>query len=580
MPISELQSIIPSPQSLNLNYDDWRDAQVDAINWIEQDGWLVSRSDGKPEHGSMFTNRKIKVLEAPTGSGKTGIVLGLAALHPDLRFLVMTATKLEQEQFEANMTSSSNAVSIRGRSNFHCVLKHPEVVSEDICEDPDCNLIHVDMAPCSNGYKCDIKQDCGYFIQIGDGRRAQSVITNYAYGLSMLNYAPNALGNFDVIVCDEAHVLDSQLENFIKVELYRNRFYQIFDRDLPHFEEVGQWVNWIRSNWNFLLDSGNRFEGLTSLEMSRAESRDKQTFDSYMDGLGEICQKGGEWVVESTSNKVEFMPIWVNEDSQEVLFDHAKRVVLMSGTIPSSEQLAKKIGIRQIEMEFERLPWTFPVENRLIWVNPKIIDDENNIVKSAQVDMSFKHKEESLPELVDILDFYLGLNKRGEVIPYFDSFNGVVSYVRGPIKILIHTVSYNTAKYIVDNSRYSEDFFTHTSKDRAIVLEDFKHAAAPAVLISPSMDKAVDLPGKECELIFICKVPYPYLGSKVMKSRARQSQAYYMNETLMAFIQMAGRGVRTEEDVCHTIVTDSQIHGFLKKARRLIPAGIQEAIRR
>ncbi len=558
MPTSELQNTIPSPHSLNLNYDDWRDAQIDAINWIEQEGWLQSQSDGvtKPDHGSMFANRKIKVLEAPTGSGKTGIVLGLAALHPELRFLVMTATKLEQEQFEANMTSSSNAVSIRGRPNFHCILKHPEVTSEDTCEDPDCNLIHVDMAPCSNGYKCDIKQDCGYFIQIGDGRRAQSVITNYAMGLSMLNYAPSALGNFDVIVCDEAHVLDSQLENFIKVELYRNRFYQIFDRDLPNFEEVGQWVSWIRSNWNFLLDAGNRFEGLTSLEMSRAESRDKQTFDSYMDGLGEICQKGGEWVVESTSNKVEFMPIWVNEDSQEVLFNHAKRFILMSGTIPSSKQLAKKIGIRQIEMEFERLPWTFPVENRLIWVNPIL-----PITKvSLQVDMSYKHKQGNLPNLVEAVDFFLDNNKDK--------------------KILVHTVSYDTAKYIVENSYNSDTFFTHTSKDRAIVLEDFKHATAPAVLISPSMDKAVDLPGEECELIIICKVPYPYLGSKVMKSRARQSQAYYMCETLMSLIQMAGRGVRTEEDVCHTIVLDSQIHGFLKKARRLIPEGIQEAIRR
>lgn len=545
-------SQIPSPASLNLNYDEWRDAQIEAIQWIEESGWL----DGSGSHGSKFKTRKVKVLEAPTGSGKTGIVLGLAAKNPELRFLVLAATKLEQEQFEANMTAKSNAISIRGRPNFHCVLKHPK--DEDMCEDPDCNLVHVDVAPCSSGYKCDIKQDCPYFMQISAGRGAQTVITNYAYGLSMLNYAPGALANFDVIVCDEAHVLDYQLENFIKVEIYRNRFYQLFDRDLPHFEEVGQWVSWIRSNWNFLLDAGNRFEGLTHLDMSKTEARDKQTFDSYMDGLGEVCQKGGEWVVESTSNKVEFMPIWVNEDSQEVLFDHAKRFILMSGTIPSSEQLAKKIGIRSIEMEFERLPWTFPVENRLIWIGPKWINSGGK--DSMQVDMSYKHKHESLPSLVDALDELIILNHEK--------------------KMLVHTVSYDTARYIVEHSRHSEYFFTHTSRDRAFVLEDFKHATAPAILVSPSMDKAVDLPGEECELIIICKVPYPYLGSKVMKSRARQSQSYYLNETLMSLIQMAGRGVRTEEDVCHTIVLDSQIHGFLKKARRLIPAGIQEAIRR
>ncbi len=523
-------------------------------------GWLEPESEVV-----KFFNRKIKVLEAPPGSGKTGLILGLSEMHPDLRFLVLTATKLEQNQYEANMTSSSNAISIRGRPNFHCVLKHPEemdkvLFGEELCEDPDCKLTHVDTAPCTSGYKCDIKQDCPYFMQIAEARGSQTIITNYAYGLSMLNYAPTALGRaFDVIVCDEAHILDGQLENFIKVELYRNRFYQLFNMDLPHFEEVGQWVSWIRSNWNFLLDAGNRFEGLSHLDMSRAEAKDKQTFDTYMDGLGEIYRKGGEWVVESTSNKVEFMPIWVNEDSQEVLFDHAKRFILMSGTIPSSEQLAKKIGIRPIEMEFERLPWTFPVENRLILINPMWVVNSTDR-EPMQVDMSYKHKQDNLPDLVEALDELITLH-----------------YEK---KILVHTVSYDTARYIVEHSRHSEHFFTHTSKDRAIVLEDFKAASAPAVLVSPSMDKAVDLPGEECELIIICKVPYPYLGSKVMKSRARQSQSYYMNETLMTLIQMAGRGVRTEEDVCHTIVLDSQIHGFLKKARRLIPAGIQEAIRR
>ena len=54
----------PAPASLTLNYTEWRPQQVEGINFLRRQ-----------------SPKNIKVLEAPTGSGKTGIVLGLSLIH-------------------------------------------------------------------------------------------------------------------------------------------------------------------------------------------------------------------------------------------------------------------------------------------------------------------------------------------------------------------------------------------------------------------------------------------------------------------------------------------------------------------
>ena len=127
-----------------------------------------------------------------------------------------------------------------------------------------------------------------------------------------------------------------------------------------------------------------------------------------------------------------------------------------------------------------------------------------------------------------------------------------------------------------------DSLFTHDSKSRTRVLNNFKKATAPAVLISPSFDKAVDLPDKECELIIVAKLPFPYLGSKVMQKRLKESRRYYDHETLATLIQMAGRGVRNENDICPTIILDSSAPSFIQRCGTtgLIPEGIKVAIRK
>ena len=530
--------MIKEPKELFLPYPSWRDGQFQAIEWLEENDWLRDKEA-----------KRVKVLEAPPGSGKTGLILGLAANNPDLRFLILCATKLEQQQYENNVTDESNFISIKGRNNFHCMLKHSETVGNwEECQQKECGLTHVNVAPCSvdDGTEFPCKLGCFYYSQLPKAREMKAVCSNYVYGLIMLNYLPTALGKFDVIVEDEGHTLDAMLENFISLKFNKRQFERLFNLPLPTMmDKVRDWKEWISENWDELRAATFQYN-LAPEDMSRKELEDFSATEEYLSNLAKMKLTKTRWVVDEDSTKYEVRPTWVTKDSEDALFRYAPKHIIMSGTIPSERELAKKIGLGLDKIDFLRLSNTFPPENRLIEFYPV-------------VDLTYGNKEGNLGLLAKAVDRILA-----------DNLN---------IKGLIHTKSYDIVDSLLTNSEYARYFFTHNTHNRMEMLERFKMAEAPAFLVSPSMDKAVDLPGNECELIIICKIPFLYLGTRVMKKRVKESSTYYTHETLMVLIQMAGRGVRSEQDVCVTKVLDSKGPEFLSRASRMIPQSIQDAIR-
>ena len=49
----------------------------------------------------------------------------------------------------------------------------------------------------------------------------------------------------------------------------------------------------------------------------------------------------------------------------------------------------------------------------------------------------------------------------------------------------------------------------HDAAHRVSELERFKATSFPLVMVSPSMDRGVDLPGDLCRFIVVMKMPYP-----------------------------------------------------------------------
>jgi len=97
-------------------------------------------------------------------------------------------------------------------------------------------------------------------------------------------------------------------------------------------------------------------------------------------------------------------------------------------------------------------------------------------------------------------------------------------------------------------------------------------ATEGAVLIAPSMDRGVDLPGDACRVQVVAKVPFPNLGDKQVNKRlyTRGGQEWYAVQAVRSLVQMTGRGVRSPEDHAMCLNPEARI---LTKDLRWVQAG-------
>lgn len=221
------------PGNLGLSYSEWRASQRQALEIL-----------GGHESGLL-------ALQAPTGSGKSGIGLGWAMTQARdtydpaepmsaRRTLILTQRNVELTQYEGLLPTGDYtdwAASLRGRARYHCPylasglaqLSWPDKPERECQSDHDyCDLADCpwprfeDDAPCVGmadpERDCPFYSVCPYFEARKRARRASVVVTNYAYGVEALAY-PRIAGVFDNLVADEAHDLLSILTDLASYSL-------------------------------------------------------------------------------------------------------------------------------------------------------------------------------------------------------------------------------------------------------------------------------------------------------------------------------------------------------------------------
>lgn len=84
---------------------------------------------------------------------------------------------------------------------------------------------------------------------------------------------------------------------------------------------------------------------------------------------------------------------------------------------------------------------------------------------------------------------------------------------------LIHTVSYATAQYIQEQIGSLRFILQSSSNGKKEILEMLKGSQFPYIILSPSMDRGVDLADDLCRWTVIVKAPYPDLSDKRVSAR-------------------------------------------------------------
>lgn len=504
-----------TPSELNLPWPSFRPGQLQAAEDIL----------------AAFDTHRCVVLDAPPGAGKTAIYATVAALlrHEitslstkgftiPFRTLILTHTKALQGQLMRDL-SSSGLVDIRGKRNYECLALLPGGIynRDHRLENRPTASHHCAAGPCFDTppQPCNHKRDhtCHWFNALDAAKTSPLVVTNYAFHTLRTSHDLSHLGDFDLIVCDEAHLALDWLTKATTVTLTTTQLHDLLGHPLPITDNITALRPWAAALDGAKPLAPNRWHDTTTLQKS----------------LQRLATPGVDWIVETGPNYIEAIPVWPAPFSER-LFAHIPRVILSTATL--SPRDPARLGIT--DHATISLPSTFPAARR-----PIIYID-----RSPRIAIN-RSTPDNLLQIV------------------IDRCMAVVNAIPNE-KLIVQCASYKLTNMFASLARTRERLMVGTKQDDRIA--DLKSSLRPHVLISPRNREGVDLPGKDCRGILLPKIPYPNFGDPIIRARAATDPTYATDLTSRTVIQMFGRGMRSSTDYCLGVITDAQWPKFLRRA--------------
>ncbi len=408
--------------------------------------------------------------------------------------------------------------------DFHRIgLRDVRGMSNYPCRERE-GIVQCDRGPCLEGFRCMyVGGGCEYFDAVAAGVESQLTSTNYAFHFTH----DKGLGTKSLLVCDEAHSIPEELSSFLRVELHEAEI------NLPRADmDIAGWSGWAQTVGKILA---------ARLEATPAGYGKKQ-LKGLIGRVDRLATASGDWVVERVERGMAFEPVWPGPYAEQHLWRGASKVLLLSATL--RPQTLQYLGIAPDDYEFHEYPSPFPKEDRRITYVPTV----------------------RLTHRVTHDEMLTWVNRIDQIIEGRLDRKGIV-----------HTTSYARAKFLVENSRWSDLLLMHTTRTTRDVVRQFKDAEAPAVLVSPSVTTGWDFPMTDCEYQIIGKIPFPDTRPAVMRARVEQDPNYAGFVAATDIVQATGRGIRGPGDRCETFIVDDAAAWFIYRFRDAFPRWWREA---
>lgn len=467
------------------------------------------------------------LLVAPTGFGKSSLYMGLAVLSGK-RVVILTATKALQDQLVADFRAAG-LYDIRGKSGYLCSLSQLMPHLDEVRYTRPGTTVA--QAPCSFGFQCPMKGEspgCLYYDRVRQAAREDLIVTNYDFWL----HSRHKLGDIDVLVMDEAHQAPDELADFLSFHLTAD-MRRHFAQRLPGGDEVAEWRAWAKG-------------AIAGVDAKIAAHHGKApgTLIELKQGLGrmEKLLGRGEWIVERFSDGAIHFDCVNPDQFGGMLHGGVGKTVMVSAT--ANKMTAAAIGINSVR-EWEAQS-SFPVERRPVWA----VD--------GAVQVNFRMVEGQKRQWVNLIDRIL--NSRSDR------------------KGIVHTTSFERARYLQQWSQHSSRLLLNESKTTRDVVAHFKASTGNSILVSPSVTTGYDFPYSECEFQIVGKIPFPDLRTKAAKVRSERNKEWAGYMAAQQIVQSSGRGMRAEDDQCETFVVDGNFGWWYRANRRFTPKWWQRAV--
>lgn len=470
---------------------------------------------------------------------------------------ILTVTKQLQDQYLKDFKNLGFRL-VKGRGNFTCRKYQDDNVNQ-FCDEGRCIL---------EGYKCEysIKNNhggrisregtCHYDFQKYLGLISPVVISNYHYLFLELNF----VGDFrkrELMIFDEAHKLEESIMSLLKLEFDRKELKEHANINLSksvvrklNNGDYKDWISFINRVKDIYLEEYNKIKDIKNRpELNTKRLYLKKRIDDCYIFTRHIRHDPDKWIFDYDPywSVAQFKPVKVDKYAKDTFLQYGDVCIFMSATILDYKLFAKWLGIDVDEIYAIRQKSPFEISR-------------NPIKTFKGFNMSYNNLEDSAPLTIPLINDILEKHKDD--------------------KGIIHTVSYNCKNYLkrkIDNPRLID----HKTYNRTKRLKMFRKSDGPLVLISPSMNEGVDLPGDLCRFQIIYKLPYPNVMDKQTSLRMRMDREWFKYKTSLALVQTVGRGMRYEDDYCRTYFIDSRLKGFVLMDRlsdHFLPDTFTEAI--
>ena len=490
--------------------------------------------DGQREavdHGLNCQRRTI-AQAMPVGAGKSLIYMTGAHLSQQ-RTVICTSTKGLQDQVMSDFGDKLHVACIKGKDNYRCNSRPGWT--------------------CGDGFsgRCLDKgtPNCSYSRAYFKAIAAPIVMTNFSFWMAVNRFG-SGLGPVYRLVMDEAHAAFDELCNAIQIKVSTHEIEDMLEFGFPSIKDnMLEWKLWASGARSKSDAASKKLENKIlghRGEVKQQWVKDLQHLKNLTRKLGQLATvRPNDWVVDEWEYGFQFDPIRPSRYAESMLFLKTPKLNLLSATL--REKTLGMIGIYD-DYEFWDYPSPFPADGNPIYVVP-----------TAAMDHRMSNG-----------DLAIWLMRIDQIIQKRLDRRGV-----------IHTVSYDRQRKILESSEWSKHMLVNSKDDiTSLIVERYRKAGPPSILVSPSVSTGYDLPYDECRYQIIGKVPWPDGRSKVIKARSEYDTNYAPFVAMQQIMQMSGRGRRASDDWAENFLIDDHFaNWFYNKNSWMAPNWWKEQLR-
>lgn len=504
------------------------------------------------------SGKKIILLEAPVGSGKSPIALTLARAVENAH--ILTPRKSLQNQYYDDF--SEYLALMKGRSSYPCTRgasstiynRVKNAILQGSVKAPPYGEANCAVAPCRDSrevfQQCTQSRPCPYTMAIDVAVASQSVVHNLHSFIFQTKFGEKFQPR-ELLIVDECHEIEGIIRDFVAKNFSSHK--PVRESACPQSKDPADWYPLLLSD-EFVPEESRLDEAKKREDKDYLSDRDRYIMkvEMFMANLEEYKTTFTVKFKENrspagfhTTSAIEFVPHSVGMMPQNLIFNYGEKVLLMSGTIYDKDVYCRSIGLDPKDVHFIRVPSSFPAKNRPIYMKPEY-----------QVNTSFANWNDNFDEMIEKIKL---------IMSKFPDAKG-----------LIHAPSYSSGRDIATALR-SDRIVNHTADDFQERLNEFFESPRPDVFLSPVCQQGTDFKGDRARFQIIVRVPYLSTGDKFINEKMSADFSWYNYQALVIFGQQTGRVNRSDNDYGATFLLDSRFNRFVSSNGSKLPKWMKDA---